>query len=98
MTDSQKWLVLTFLLIVGGLIYLLAPILMPFVFAAMLAYLGDPITDKLEVLRFRSYQLGRTNAVVIVFILISLLLSTLLIFIVPKVEFQINQFIGKFPA
>jgi len=62
MTDSQKWLVFAFISGSAWLVYLLSPVLMPFAFAAMLAYLGDPLTDRLE-----TYQLSRTKAVLVVF-------------------------------
>lgn len=98
MTDSQKWLVFTFLAVTGGLIYILAPILMPFVFAAILAYLGDPLADRLEALRLKDYQLGRTGSVLVVFTVMLLIISALLIIIVPKIEHQISYFISQFPA
>ena len=98
MTDSQKWLTLAFLLVTGGLIYLLAPVLMPFVVATMLAYLGDPLVDKLETIGIKKFQLGRTNAVIVVFTIMVIIISTVLIFLIPKVEFQISQFIGNFPT
>jgi len=97
MTDSQKWLTLAFFLVTGGVIYLLSPVLMPFVFAAILAYLGDPLADKLEVLKVKSFQLGRTNAVVVVFIAILLIFSSILIILVPKIEYQISLFLNNFP-
>lgn len=97
MTDSQKWLLLTFFLVTGGLIYILAPVLMPFVFSAILAYLGDPLADRLEVIKIKRFQLGRTNAVVLVFIVILLIVSSVLIVLVPKVEFQIGLFFSNFP-
>jgi predicted PurR-regulated permease PerM len=97
MTDSQKWLTLAFFLVTGGLIYLLAPVLMPFVFAAILAYLGDPIADRLEVIKIKSFQLGRTNAVIVVFIAILFIISSILVILIPKIEFQISFFISNFP-
>lgn len=97
MTDSQKWLLLVFLLVIGWLINLLAPILMPFVFATMLAYLGDPLVDKLEAVKIKNYRLGRTNAVVVVFIIMLTTISAGLFFIIPKIEFQISQFLSNFP-
>ena len=42
MPNSQNWFVLALILLSGWLIYLLSPILMPFVLSAVLAYLGDP--------------------------------------------------------
>ena len=41
-----QWLIL--LASVGVVLYLLAPVLMPFVAAALFAYLADPIVDRLE--------------------------------------------------
>lgn len=98
MTDSQKWLVFTFLAVSGWLVYILAPILMPFVFAAILAYLGDPLADRLELLQVKNYQLGRTGSVLVVFTVMLLIVSTLLIIIVPKIESQISYFLSQFPA
>ncbi|MEQ8492888.1 MAG: AI-2E family transporter, partial [Gammaproteobacteria bacterium] len=45
MTDSQKWLVLSCLVLAGWLTWLLAPVLTPFLVSALLAYLGDPLVD-----------------------------------------------------
>ena len=98
MTDSQKWLILAFFLVTGLLTYLLSPILMPFAFAAMLAYLGDPLADKLEAIKIKSFQLGRTNAVIVVFTAMLLIFSIILISVIPKIEYQISQFLTNFPA
>jgi len=98
MTDSQKWLTLVFLLLIGGLSYLLAPIITPFAVAAMLAYLGDPLADRLEVLKLKSYQLGRTGAVLVVFTLMLLVIAMALIILIPLIESQISYFITHFPA
>jgi predicted PurR-regulated permease PerM len=93
MTDSQKWLILAFIAVGAWLIYLLAPVLMPFAFAAMLAYLGDPLTDKLE-----TYRLSRTNSVIVVFSVMTLVLVLVLLLLVPQLEYQIERFIGNLPA
>ncbi|RLA03528.1 MAG: AI-2E family transporter [Gammaproteobacteria bacterium] len=98
MTDAQKWLVLAFFLVSGWLIYLLAPILMPFAFAAILAYLGDPLADKLEAIKIKSYRLGRTSAVIMVFTMMLLVVSIVLMILIPKIEFQISQLLTNFPS
>jgi predicted PurR-regulated permease PerM len=98
MSDAQKWLVLAFILFIGWLIYLLAPILMPFAFAAILAYLGDPLADRLEVIKIKQFQLGRTGAVVVVFTLMLLIISIVLTILIPKIEFQISQFLSQLPS
>ncbi|HBN54797.1 MAG TPA: AI-2E family transporter, partial [Stenotrophomonas sp.] len=51
-------------------VWLLAPILTPFVVALMLAWLGDPLVDRLEA-RGRS----RNTAVILVFAMMILLLA-----------------------
>ena len=77
MTDSQKWLIFVFIAVGAWLIYLLAPVLMPFAFAAMLAYLGDPLADKLE-----TYHLSRTSSVIAVFSVMTLILGLILLLLV----------------
>ncbi|WP_333875053.1 AI-2E family transporter [Methylobacter sp.] len=93
MTDSQKWLVFAFISGLAGLLYLLAPVLMPFAFAVMLAYLGDPLTDKLE-----TYRLSRTNAVLVVFSGMTLVLVLVLLLLVPLLESQVENFLNNLPA
>lgn len=92
MTDSQKWLVLAVLVGSGWLIYLLAPILSPFAVGALLAYLGDPIADRLE-----SWKLSRTSAVCVVFVAMSLLLAAILLLLIPMLEHQVSRFLASLP-
>ncbi len=98
MSDSQKWLLLAFVVGFGGLLYLLAPVLMPFAVAAILAYLGDPLVDRLETLELRGWRLNRTLAVVVVFSGIIFTITALLVVIIPALEYQIGEFIDKLPS
>ncbi len=98
MSDSQKWLVLAFVVAVGWLLYMLTPILMPFAIAAFLAYLGDPVVDRLETYLFKGYQLNRTLSVLVVFVGIILVATTLLLIIIPTIEYQVSEFIEKLPS
>ena len=77
----------------GYLLYLLAPILTPFVAAALLAYIGDPLVDRLETMR-----LPRTPAVLAVFVLTFLVLALLVLLILPLVSSQVNALIERLPA
>jgi len=77
----------------GWLIYLLSPVLMPFVFSAILAYLGDPLTDKLE-----TYRLSRTKSVIVVFLTMALVLTLVLFLLIPQLEGQIANLISNLPA
>ena len=45
MTDSTRWLWMAGLFLLGWLLYLLHPILSPFLIGILLAYLGDPLVD-----------------------------------------------------
>lgn len=92
LSDSQKWLLLTGATLVGLLLYLLAPVLTPFLVAAALAYLGDPLVDKLEARR-----LSRTTAVVVVFTGLILALFLIFAFLVPLLQQELAAFIKKLP-
>lgn len=77
----------------GWLVYLLAPILTPFVAAALLAYVGDPLADRLQKMR-----LPRTLAVVAVFLLTFLTLGLLVLLIVPLIRNQVGALLSALPA
>lgn len=93
MTDSQRWLTLAGLLVAGGVLYLLAPVLTPFAVAALLAYMGDPLVDKLE-----QKRLSRTGAVVAVFLIIFTLILMATIVLVPLLEQQIVALVRRLPG
>jgi predicted PurR-regulated permease PerM len=93
MTDSQKWLLFLIIGLTVWLIYLLAPVLTPFVVSMMLAYLGDPLTDRLE-----GYRLSRTLAVTVVFLTMTLVFVLILLWLIPQLEQQLGRFIDSLPA
>ena len=84
------WIGLT--AIAGVLIYLLGPILMPFLVSALIAYLGDPLVDRLE----KKYS--RSLAVTLVFVVIFLLLLLFLLLLVPALQKQVFIFIERLPV
>jgi predicted PurR-regulated permease PerM len=47
MNNAQRWQWWIIAAVIGWLVWLLSPILMPFVLAAVLAYLGDQQVDRL---------------------------------------------------
>ncbi len=79
--------------ITGWLVYLLAPVLTPFIAAALLAYIGDPLADRLQRLR-----LPRTLAVVSVFILTFVFLGLLVLLVGPLIKQQISALFAALPA
>ena len=93
MTDSNKWYWLAVLMIGSVLIYLLAPVLTPFMIAGILAYIGDPLVDRLE-----ARKLPRTLAVVIVFVVLTLVAVIALIILIPMLEKQLVILSQKIPV
>ncbi len=91
--ESRRWQLLAIVAVIGYLIYLLAPVLMPFALAGMLAYLGDPLADRLEKL-----GLGRTLAVTIVFVVILLLTTGALLLLIPLISRQVDNLIQNLPS
>jgi predicted PurR-regulated permease PerM len=97
MTDSQKWLILASAMLCSWLLYLLSPVLMPFVFSAILAYLGDPLADRLERIKIGSWLLGRSFAVTLVFVLMFMLAGGILMILIPTLEAQIALLFSHYP-
>ena len=74
------------------LVWMLAPILSPFVFAALLGWLGDPMVDRLEARKIR-----RNTAVILVFAVMVLLLVVIAILLVPVLEDQVLTLVTSLP-
>ena len=89
-TSRWQWLIL--IGIVGFVIWLLAPVLMPFVIAALFAYLGDPLVDRLE------KRMTRTLAVCLVFLVMVIVVVAILLVLVPFIERQIGNFLAQLPT
>jgi len=85
-----KWVALA--VAVLWVIWLLAPVLTPFVLALLLAWLGDPLVDRIE----RSGR-SRNVAVTLVFVLMVLLVTLALMILVPLIERQIVTLINALP-
>lgn len=92
MTESQRWFLLSVSLISCGLVYLLAPILSPFLVGALLAYLCDPMADRLE-----GAGCSRTTSVVLVFLLLTTIVVGLVLWLLPKLGHQVRVVIEQVP-
>ena len=92
-TDSQKWLIFASIIFVGWMIVLLAPVLTPFLLSTLLAYLGDPLVDRLE-----EYGATRTLAVDIVFLGMFVLGICAVIVVLPALQSQATVLIQKIPT
>jgi len=91
-TVSTRGFVFLVVISTGVLIYLLAPVLMPFLIGSLLAYLGDPLVDKLE-----TKKLSRTAAVIVVFVVILLIILVLPFVLLPLIQQQLVALAASFP-
>jgi len=78
--------------IAAWLLYLLAPVLTPFVAAALLAYVGDPMADRLQKLK-----LPRSVAVLAVFVLTFVVIGAVVVLVLPLVQAQIGALLEALP-
>ena len=77
---------------VGVFVWLLGPILMPFVVSAGLAYLGDPVVDRLQ-----RYRISRTGAVIIVFLVMTAISLPVMALLLPMLVEQVRVFVAHIP-
>ncbi|AZL67460.1 MULTISPECIES: AI-2E family transporter [Pseudomonas] len=84
MIDMRRWIGLGAALLIAVLLYLLHNILSPFLVGILLAYLADPLVDRLE-----RAGLSRTWGVVVVFSLFTLLFMALLLVLIPMLAKQL---------
>ncbi|MCP5326722.1 MAG: AI-2E family transporter [Oceanospirillaceae bacterium] len=91
--NNRFWIIAGLLLAVVVLILLLKPILPPFLLGILLAYLGDPIADRLERL-----GLSRSAAVTLCFTVLTLLFIILLLLLLPLLLHQIKVAYSHAPA
>ena len=90
-TDLRlNWLIA--IALTGWLFYLLAPVLTPFVAAALLAYMGDPLADRLQKLK-----MPRTLAVAFVFLITFVLLALLILLVGPLISAQVGALFDALP-
>jgi predicted PurR-regulated permease PerM len=91
-STATRWQWAAALLGLGVLLYLLGPVLVPFAVSALLAWLANPMVQRLE----RNGR-SRTTGTLIVFTLMALLLVLGLLILVPLVESQLQKLIDWLP-
>ena len=93
LSDSQRWMIAAAVAALCALLYLLAPVLTPFALSVLLAYMGDPLADRLE-----TYKLSRTLSVVIVFTTIFTCALAAVLLLLPMIEQQIGALVRRLPG
>jgi len=95
--ESRSWFILALLVVAGWLTWRLAPVITPFAISAGLAYLGDPMVDRLERLRFFRWPVSRTVSVVLVFAFMTALFGLMLLIVVPLLSEQVRDLVRRAP-
>lgn len=90
---NVPWFALVLLLLAGWLVYLLGPILTPFLAGALLAYIFDPLVDRLE-----ARGLSRAAGTVLVIVVAGLAVFALLLVALPLFQGQIAELSQRVPA
>ena len=93
---NNRWLILA----AGFLffLYLLLPVLAPFLVAAILAYICDPLVDKLSVSGYKNVQFGRTVSTVLVMLGILAIVILLILIIFPLLQKQSLLIVERLPS
>jgi len=90
---NLPWLALAVLLVAGGLLYLLGPILTPFLAGALLAYIFDPLVDRLE-----AHGWSRVAGTAAVIVLAGLAVLGLILIALPLFQGQIAELSQRLPT
>jgi len=91
--NPHFWGWLAVALVVGGLLYLLSPILAPFLFAAILAYILNPIVERLA-----GKHVPRTLAVLLVMLGLLVLIVALALVVLPLFTKELRLLAERLPA
>ena len=93
MSNARLLVIVAVLVFLGWIVYLLSPVLTPFVVAALLAYIGNPAVSALE-----RRKVPRVLSVTLVFILFAVLFAGLMFFLMPLLRDQIARFAARVPG
>jgi predicted PurR-regulated permease PerM len=93
--DYRIILLVTFSLFI---FYLLLPIMAPFLFAAILAYICSPLADKLETMRVGKITAGRTSATLLIMALITGIIMLLFVIVVPLMQKEFMLVAERLPS
>ena len=93
MTDLRTLGTVLLFALAGVLLYMLAPVLTPFLIAALLAYMFNPWVTHLQ-----AWHVPRTVSVLLLFVVLGGLLTLLVLWLTPKLYSQIQLFATKLPG
>jgi len=93
LASPQLWAWITIALAAGFLVWLLSPILAPFLFAAILAYILDPLVERLT-----RHRVPRTLAVVLVLLLAVAVAVAMMLVVLPLFYKETRLLMEKLPG
>ncbi len=94
--SQNRWLIVLAIFIL--IIYLLSPILTPFLIAAILAYICDPLVNRLCRVGTGRYQISRTLATVVVLAGLLFMIVSLFLILIPLLQKQSVLIVERLPA
>jgi len=103
MTDRDsvpRWVLwLTASMAAAWLLYTLRGVLAPFFFAFLIAYMLDPLVDRIEAMpRLRNSRIARGTGIAVLLVGVFGVTGVLLFVVAPMVFEQISSFVQKLPA
>lgn len=93
---NNRWLIL--LAVFAFLLYLLLPVLTPFLIAAILAYICDPLVDRLSKLQIGKLKFGRTLSTILVMVAIFGAIFLLFLILIPLLQKESSLIAERLPA
>ena len=93
---NNRWLIL--FVAFAFLLYLLLPVLTPFLIAAILAYICDPLVDKLSKLQIYKLKFGRTLSTILVMTAIFGAIFLLFLILIPLLQKESSLIAERLPA
>ena len=94
--SDNRWAI--FALLLAFILYQLGPVITPFLAAAILAYICDPLVDKLSIAGIGKFKLGRTLATVIVILGLFASMTLVVLILIPLLQKQSLLIAERLPA
>jgi predicted PurR-regulated permease PerM len=94
--SDNRWAI--FALLLALLLYQLGPAITPFIAAAIMAYICDPIVDKLSITGFKKIKVGRSLATAFVIFGLFAAMSLIVLILIPLIQKQSVLIAERLPA
>jgi predicted PurR-regulated permease PerM len=96
--SPNAWLIIAAVALALGLVYLLGPVLVPFVTALVIAYALHPVVEALARRKFGSLRLPRALCVAVVIIVFAIVAAGVVLLVVPVITKELPLLKDQLPA